>query len=110
MLLTVTIPETIVTLETKAGTLPDGTYIQLSVPVKGLVTTPQPTPTPQPVIPAPVPQPVTPVIPAPIPARSLLHSLALPHLLRGLIGGMQIVNSEHQPSDLIRWAKLLISV
>jgi len=71
---TVTIPETIVTLETKAGTLPDGTFIQLSVPVRGLVTTPQPTPTPQPVIPAPVPQPVTPVIPAPIPTPEPVSS------------------------------------
>jgi hypothetical protein len=74
MKITVTIPETIVTLETKAGTLPDGTYIQLSVPVRGLVTTPQPTPTPQPVIPALVPQPVTPVIPAPIPAPEPVSS------------------------------------
>jgi len=74
MKIQVTIPETIVTLETKAGTLPDGTYIQLSVPVKGLVTTPQPTPTPQPVIPAPVPQPVTPVIPAPIPTPEPVSS------------------------------------
>jgi len=74
MILTVTIPETIVTLETKAGTLPDGTFIQLSVPVRGLVTTPQPTPTPQPVIPAPVPQPVTPVIPAPIPTPEPVSS------------------------------------
>jgi len=65
MKITVTIPETIVTLETKAGTLPDGTYIQLSVPVRGLVTTPQPTPTPQPVIPAPIPTP-EPVSSAPV--------------------------------------------
>ena len=72
MKLQVTIPETIVTLETKYGSLPKGTFIQLSVPVKELVTTPvtlsevegsstplgltpapaPPTPTPAPVIPA----------------------------------------------------------
>jgi len=67
---TVTIPETIVTLETKGDALPEGTMIQLSVPVKGLPVTPPVTPpvtlsgvegvqneTPAPT-PLPVPEPI----------------------------------------------------
>jgi hypothetical protein len=41
---TVIIPETLVTLETSSGTLPEGTTVLLSVPVKGLKTVPLVTP------------------------------------------------------------------
>jgi hypothetical protein len=55
---TVTIPETLVTLETSTGTLPEGTMVQLSVPVKGLKTVPVSEPTPVPEKPAePIPAP-----------------------------------------------------
>lgn len=67
---TVTIPETLVTLETSTGTLPEGTMVQLSVPVKGLKTVPVTDATPVPEKPAePIPAPIP--TPAPVPPKAV---------------------------------------
>lgn len=60
MKLQVTIPETIVTLETQTGRLPEGTSVMLNIPVKGLkaVEAPPVDVTP-PVVEEPTPEPPT---------------------------------------------------
>lgn len=66
---TVTIPETIVTLEATNGTLPEGTTVLLSVPIRKVDAQPVPTPQPIPIpdaTPTPTPTPTQPA-PEPIP-------------------------------------------
>jgi hypothetical protein len=69
MKLTVTIPEIIVTIETKTGTLPAGTMMQLSVPVRDLVITPIPETQP-----IPIPEPTPTPIPVPEPEPEPIHT------------------------------------